>query len=174
MLDNIVRALKRRALDGPALTPNYIPNSLDPAFVYVPDPASGALNPACFDPPWGREREDQFMQSTFADVGVDAPDTIRVTVPRFRDTGEQTDDRRRYDVHYIVTLRYPGSPPETPARTECYGADAFWDLIGGNRNFWTLMTWRDVAPNDSGCASGAIFRGTLGRLRAERGNCSSR
>jgi hypothetical protein len=47
---------------------------------------------------------------------------------------------------------------------EIYCGRAFWDLTGGDRNFWTLLRWEDL---ERGTQEQCL--GTLGVLRIKEG-----
>ena len=73
----------------------------------------------------------------------------------------ETTDQRRYEVHYELTLDFT-----QPPRIERYCGRAFWTLVGGNRNFWTVSTWEDLEPLPE---PSAPCQGTMGILRAVTG-----
>jgi len=167
----IVRDNIQRALEGRTVEPNYRRSLSGPpdeeqtaVFTYGPDPGAEAQAPPGFFVDWNKSREVQFMLTLLE--GSAATNLRRVSLEFGRYTEDPdfpaTTNLKRYDVEYELTLTYlDGDPPEE--RTERYGASAKWDLIGGDRNFWTLLTWEDIAPLE--IPENPVF-GTMGTLRA--------
>jgi hypothetical protein len=173
--DNIVRALEGRSVSclpsQPVVQPNY-ERSLAPGvgetavFAYLPDPGAEAQAPPGFFVDWQKPREVQFMLTLLESAGTEEDSLRRVELdfsrynvdPSFPSTTNLT----RYDVEYTLALTYTrGDPPQE--RTELYAGRARWDLIGGDRLFWTVLTWEDIAPLD---VPGQTIVGTMGTLRA--------
>jgi hypothetical protein len=170
--DNIQSGILKNGFDGPTLD-NYN-RSLNEQFVYIPDALSAATAPTCNGAPffqnWGKEREVQFMRAVLEEVGSAAvPDSARIDFPVFaEDTSfPNTTDRKRYNVQYFLTLVYPAS---SGRGVECYGANAKWDMIGGDRNDWSVLRWEDLEPIPSPSCSGT-YGGTMGALRVRDGEC---
>jgi hypothetical protein len=110
------------------------------------------------------------MRSALAEVGTSMlPDSARIAFTVYAEdpTFPNTTDLKRYNVQYTMTLVYPES---SGRGTECYGANALWDLIGGNRNEWSLLRWEDLEPIPNPNCSGT-YMGTLGVLRVREGEC---
>ena len=170
--DNVVNAIRKRGWDGPNLD-NY-DRSLNEQFSYDPDALTEATAPSCNGAPfflnWGKFREAQFMRAALEEVGTSVvPDSARISFLVYTEdtTFPNTTDRMRYNVQYLMTLVYPES---SGLGTECFGADAKWDLIGGDRNEWSLLRWEDLGPIETSSCSGT-YMGTLGVLRVRVGEC---
>lgn len=167
----IVRDNIQRALEGRTTEPNYRRSLSGPPdeeqtaeFVYEPDPGARAQAPSGYFDGWGKAREVQFMLSVLE--GTEAVNLRSVTLdfPSYSEdlTFPSTTNLVRYDVEYDLTLTYSSGDPPVE-RTERYGGSAKWDLIGGDRNFWTLVRWEDIAPLEN---PENPFIGTMGTLRA--------
>jgi hypothetical protein len=163
--DNIEGSLER-----PTIDPNYKDSLSDLGagslgFLYIPDAGAEAAATPGFFQGWDKSREVQFMLNLL-EAGA-APQSTDMLFTMYEDTGElQGTNELRYEVHYEFTLTYViGDSTEV----ECYAARAFWDLEGGDRNFWTLTKWEDLEPlpNPSGPCEG-----TMGLLRALSGQGS--
>lgn len=171
--DNVIGAIRKKGFDGPNLD-NY-DRSLNEQFLYLPDVLTAATAPSCPGGPfflnWVKAREVQFMRAVLEEVGAsDLPDSARISFGLYsEDTGwpDATTDKKRYNVQYFLTLVYPTS---SGRGVECYGANARWDLIGGNRNEWSLFRWEDLEPVPSPSCSGT-YLGTMGALRVREGEC---
>jgi hypothetical protein len=181
MAANLERALRKVVgqdaqgpfSNGPTLDPNYF-ETLDSSFVYVPDPLAEARGGDCptgrFFDNWNRAREVQFMRTVLEGTGDAFPEVVTVDVVIGRETGVLTGDERRFEVVYSVTMQFPPSDGNPEGRTECFSANALWDLAGVLRNDFTLRRWEDLpTPPDPALCPGE--HRTLGILRAERGVC---
>jgi hypothetical protein len=167
----LVRDNIQRALQGRTAEPNYR-RSLTGApdddgssgvFTYGPDPGAEAQAPPGFFDGWNKEREVQFMLTLLEGSAAANLRGVSLEFGRYSEDPDfpATTNLKRYDVEYELTLTYlDGDPPEE--RTERYGGRAKWDLIGGDRNFWTLLTWEDIAPLETEVP----VIGTMGTLRA--------
>jgi hypothetical protein len=156
--DNIEVALERLTID-----PNYKDSLSDPGpgslgFLYIPDAEAEAAATPGFFQGWDKPREVQFMLDLLE--GGLPPDTVDMLFTNFRDTGQlPSTNEARYEVHYeFMIVR-----DEEQAR---YCGRAFWNLEGGDRNFWTLKQWEDLEPLLSPTAP---CQGTMGLLRALSG-----
>jgi hypothetical protein len=170
--DNIQGAIRKRGFDGPNLD-NY-DRSLNDLFAYVPDANTALTAPPCGADPfffnWGKLREAQFMRKVLEVVGSNAvPDSAAIVFTVYSEdpTYNNTTDLKRYNVQYTLTLVYPES---SGRGIECYGANAKWDLIGGDRNNWTLLRWEDLEPVPTPSCRGT-YGGTMGVLRVREGEC---
>ncbi len=170
IVPEFVRDNIQAALQSPTIDPNYRDSLADqgggsPGFTYIPDAlAEAAATPGFFDG-WDKPREVQFMLNLLeASSGGAPPTSAEVLFTEFRDTGELPGtNEARYEVNYEFTLTttFPDSTVE-----ERYCGRAFWDLEGGDRNFWTLRTWEDLEPLPNPTRPCA---GTMGLLRALSG-----
>jgi hypothetical protein len=167
-----VRDNIERALEGRTAEPNYSRSLTGPpdddgssgVFTYGPDPGAEAAAPPGFFAGWNKDREVQFMLTTLQGSAAATANLRTVTL----DFGRYTEDPDfpattnlvRYDVEYDLKLNFA---TEDSTWTDRYGGSAKWDLIGGDRNFWTLLTWEDIAPLED---PDDPFIGTMGTLRA--------
>lgn len=158
MRDNIQAALER-----PTIDPNYKDSLSDPGpgslgFFYIPDAESEALAEPGFFQGWDKDREVRFMLNLLE--GGSRPSSVDMLFTLFRDTGQLpgTNDAR-YEVHYEFTIVVD----DEEAR---YCGRAFWDLEGGDRNFWTLKQWEDLEPLPN---PSSPCEGTMGILRVLSG-----
>ncbi len=142
--DNIERTLEALIVD-----PDYA-DGLSDAFGYVPDPLAEAAAVPGFFVGWDKARELGFMR-TLLSASVTAFDVEFVS---YVDTGELTDDEARYRTEYVMTATF------NDGSVDCYSAAALWDLVGGNRNDWSLRVWTDIEVFEGNCT------GTMGLLRA--------
>lgn len=167
----IVRDNIERALEGRTVEPNYRRSLQGPpddeeggVFTYGPDPGAEAGAPPGFFDGWNKDREVQFMLTLLEGSASTNLRSVSLDFDRYDVDPDfpATTNLKRYDVEYDLILTYlDGDPPEE--RTERYGGRAKWDLIGGDRNFWTLLTWEDIAPLED---PDDPFFGTMGTLRA--------
>lgn len=169
--DNVVRTLEGRSVSclpsQPVVQPNY-ERSLAPGvgaapedlFTYVPDPGAEAQAPPGFFLGWRKEKEVQFMLKALEEVRNLL--TVELDFLLFEKdlTFPETPNRTRYNIEYVLALTYGDSIPE---RTDSYAGRGTWDLVGGNRNFWTILTWEDKFPIE---VPGQTIVGTMGTLRA--------
>jgi hypothetical protein len=153
-----------------------LPEGGAPGFVYIPDSEADAQAVPGFFDDWDAEREIQFATNL-----LDAPaqrlveqDTLTLTyrlgstaleITKFEDTGQLpgTNDAR-YEVEYEFTLTFVLENGTAAELVEIYCGRAFWDLTGGDRNFWTLLRWEDL---ERGTQEQCL--GTLGVLRIKEG-----
>ena len=163
--DNIKAALER-----PTIDPNYRDSLSDqaggsPGFTYVPDALAEAAATPGFFTGWDKVREVQFMLNLLeASSDVVASTSVQLLFTLFRDTGELPGtNEARYEVQYEFTLT---TTVADSTQEERYCGRAFWDLEGGDRNFWTLKTWEDLEPLPSPTRP---CLGTMGLLRALSG-----
>lgn len=169
LLPEIVRDNIKAAVDGRTVSPNY-ERSLTPEpadqvglFTYIPDQNAEAQAPPGFFDGWNKGREVQFML-TLLEASGDSLRSVELVFQRYtQDPGfPATNDLKRYDVDYVLSLTYArGDPPVE--RIDLYAGRAKWDLTGGDRNFWTLLRWEDVGPLT---VPGETIIGTMGTLRA--------
>lgn len=161
--DNIVRAL-----EGRTVQPNY-ERSLAPGvgetavFLYLPDPGAEAQKPPGYFLDWRKPREVQFMLTLLEGAG-DSLSNVELDFSRYNvdRSFPSTTNLTRYDVEYVLALTFTsGDPPQE--RTDRYAGTARWDLIGGDRLFWTVLEWEDKSPLD---VPGQTIVGTMGTLRA--------
>ncbi|UCE02046.1 MAG: hypothetical protein JSW67_12400 [Candidatus Latescibacterota bacterium] len=156
-----------------------LPENGAPGFVYIPDSGADALAPGFFDG-WDVESEVQFavnlldspaqrvVERMVGDVAVNDTLLLELTtleIPTFFDTGQLpgTNDAR-YEVEYELTLTFAGENGTRTELVEVYCGRAFWDLTGGDRNFWTLLRWEDLEPRPQRPCSE-----TMGVLRIKEG-----
>ncbi|MFQ5599924.1 MAG: hypothetical protein ACE5G2_05150 [Candidatus Krumholzibacteriia bacterium] len=173
-----VRDNIRDAITTPTLEPNYRVSLTDEdpgagiaGFAYLPDESARSAATQGFFDGWNKEREVQFMLAFREETvtPLDSFETVEMNFPVFQDTGElQGTDQARYEVQYELIREFSDRTVEPPVviNRERYTGRAFWDLIGGDSNFWTLQKWEDLEPltDDEDPAVG-----TLGILRAVLG-----
>ena len=144
--DNIEVALER-----PTIDPNYR-DSLTDGFVYIPDATAEAAALPGFFVGWNKPREVQFMLNLLeSQSGATSGQTVDMLFTLYQDTGQLPGtNEARYEVNYEFTLtRTVVDSLQTPPIFEVeerYCGRAFWDLEGGDRNFWTLRQWEDLEP----------------------------
>ena len=153
-----------RAFECALFRPDY-EDCLAPTFIYDPDTDAESLDPA-FWSGWTKAREVAVMEAALQTTPP-TPREVRVRFFRFRDTGELSGDRARFDVQYEFTLLFDGLPPQLQ-----YGGCARWDLVGITTLDVKLERWEDVAGFGLGTcmADSATTAGTKtsGFLRFER------
>jgi len=170
--DNIEAALER-----PTIDPNYRDSLADPrsgstGFVYIPDALAEAAATPDFFVGWDKTREVQFMLNLLeGQSGATSGQTVDMLFRRFDDTGQLPGtNEARYEVDYEFTLtRTVVDSMQVPPVFEVeerYCGRAFWDLEGGDRNFWTLRQWEELEPLPNPTRP---CQGTMGILRALSG-----